>query len=258
MSGSCIRCGREGEVEYGTDGQAYCSSCSFYGMNKQCSHCRMYLPASELQQYRGQLICPYCIQDLQAEDRRANEYHEERSKMEVLQIPEVCERCGRSLDGRVYIWNGKKLCHNCVSDEQAKWGVVGGGPMTSPLKVSMEPENRRRKVSFMEAAISDVLHILGIMKKPKTIEIVEYHTRFPIQNAKPMAENKPMAEREKSKPVTEGLMKLENAPKNATEKVRAKEKNESFFEQVKAKPKRKSAADENPFSGFSPGRKKKR
>src|SRR5512143_3467213 len=132
-SGSCSRCGRVTELEYGPDGLGYCTSCAFYGMNKQCWRCRMYLPSAELQQYRGQLTCPYCIQDLRYADTRAEEYHEEKHKLEVIQYPEQCERCGRDLEGRVYIWNGKKLCKKCMEDEQdSKWGLVGGGPMHAP------------------------------------------------------------------------------------------------------------------------------
>ena len=203
-TGSCVRCGRSGEMEYGTDGMSYCSSCIFYGLNKQCVRCRMYLPAAELQQYRGQWTCPYCIQDMRDEDRRATEYHPEKPRLEAIQLPEQCERCGRDLEGMVYIWNGKKLCRRCVDDEQAKWGLVGGGPMGSPTRITLEKEGRRRKTSLIEGLIGDVLQILGIRRKPRKVEILEYKAKMPIALAKPMAE-KPMR-RKDEKLASEGPM----------------------------------------------------
>ena len=204
-SGSCVRCGRTGEMEYGTDGMSYCSSCIFYGLNKQCVRCRMYLPGAELQQYRGQWTCPYCIQDMRDEDRRS-EYHPEKPRLEALQLPEQCERCGRNLDGMVYIWNGKKLCRRCIEEEQEKWGLVGGGPGGAPQRITLERERTKRKVSFIEALIGDVLHLIGLKRKPRKVEIIEYQKKMPIQHAKPMAE-KPMR-REDVKPQSEGPMGL--------------------------------------------------
>src|SRR4030095_567191 len=125
---------------------------------------------------------------------------------DVLQYPEQCERCGRDLKGRVYIWNGKKLCKKCVEDEQAKWGIVGGGPMGAPYKVSLEPEKRRKEKGVIEAIISESLHLLGIRKKPQKLEVIIVKDKMPIDRAKPMNE--------------EGLMKT---------------KNEDFFESVPSK-----------------------
>jgi hypothetical protein len=213
-SGSCVRCGRIGEIEYGTDGMAYCSSCAFYGLNKQCWRCRMYLPATELQQYRGQWTCPYCIQDLREADRKASEYHEERPRMESLSIPEQCERCGRDLKGMVYIWNGRKLCKSCVSDEQQKWGTVGGGPMASPQRITVEVPERVKRTSLAESLISEFLHLLGIKRKPKKTDIVVYGNKMPIGNAKPMAEERiaPKAAKADRRPKAEGLMKVPPSP----------------------------------------------
>src|SRR3989338_1947758 len=107
----CTRCGAEAH-DYGADGLVYCSSCLFYGTTKSCWKCRMYLPAGELQTFKGQLTCPYCIMDLKDEDRRI----EERSRVKERdnyasqdQLVEHCERCGRELN-TVYYLNGKRLC----------------------------------------------------------------------------------------------------------------------------------------------------
>jgi hypothetical protein len=198
----------------------------------------MYLPASELQQYRGQLTCPYCIQDMRDEDRRS-EYHEERPKLEALQVPEICERCGRDLEGRVYIWNGKKLCYKCVGDEQQKWGLVSGGPMGAPQKISLEPQKRKKKTSLIEAAISEILHVSGVKKKPQKVEIVEYSPKMPIKHAKPMAEESVKPLKNDRKPESEGLMKSETLPRRPARTA----PEENFFEvQKEAKKKKKRGA----------------
>ncbi|MCI0504291.1 hypothetical protein L0Y65_06310 [Candidatus Micrarchaeota archaeon] len=209
-TGTCSRCGTSGIMEYGSDGMTYCSSCAFYGMNKQCYRCRMYLPAGELQQYRGQWMCPYCVQDMRDADRKAEEprMEEKRPHLDIISYPEQCERCGRDLEGRVYILNDKKLCKNCVEDEKDKWGTVGGGPMAAPYRITLGPEKRRKKMSLIESAISGLLHITGIRKK-KEIEIVVIGDRMPIGRAKPMAE-KPMsgrkADKDARRPQAEGII----------------------------------------------------
>ncbi|MEW6036185.1 MAG: hypothetical protein AB1529_06235 [Candidatus Micrarchaeota archaeon] len=218
-SGTCTRCGMKSEMEYGADGLPYCSSCIFYGLNRQCWRCRMYLPASELQQYKGQWACPYCIQDMRDADRKAEEHIVEKPKLEVLSYPETCERCGRDLKGRVYIWNDKRLCRNCVGDEQEKWGLVGGGPMGAPYKVSLEPENRRKRRGFIETAIGEFLVLLGL-KKRKKLEVVVVGGKMPISRAKPMAEAPmyPARPKEERKPQSEGIMRIGKAPPIELEK----------------------------------------
>jgi hypothetical protein len=216
-------------MEYGTDGQAYCSGCAFYGQNKQCGRCRMYLPATELQSYRGMFVCPYCIQDMRDEDRRVSERPVERPRLEVLQYPETCERCGRDLEGRVYIWNAKKLCKSCLSDEQDTWGLARGGPMGPAQRIRVDTVHRAEKVSFIERRIGDFLMLLGLKKKPIS-EIVIYHPKMQgeIKAAKPMAEvamaGKALAEKpsekgeKKPSPIeVEGIMNAEK--KKAASKV---------------------------------------
>ncbi|MEW6748795.1 MAG: hypothetical protein AB1295_03755 [Candidatus Micrarchaeota archaeon] len=209
---NCSRCGRRGEVEYGPDGLAYCSSCAFFGLNKQCWRCRMYLPAAELQQYKGQWACPYCIQDMRDADRSASEGSApQRPRADLYILPEQCERCGRDLDHRVYIWNGRKLCKSCMDEEQQKWTLVGGGPMASPYKVTIKPERRRKDESLLDGIMGAFLQLLGIRKKRKEIIIVE--AKMPISRAKPMAEKamKPKA-RETQAPQSEGIMGASRMP----------------------------------------------
>jgi hypothetical protein len=201
--GNCSRCGASGEMTYGSDGLSYCSSCVFYGTNKQCFRCRMYLPSSELQQYRGMWVCPYCIQSMREEDRKLEGPHE-KGPVQELSSPEKCQRCGRDFRGRVYIWNGKRLCKKCLGAEQATWEIVGGGPTSGSQRVSVIPVGRARHRSLLEAIISDFLGLFGVKKKEP--EVIVVAPRMPIRNARPMAERS-MRKTERSAPQAEGLMK---------------------------------------------------
>lgn len=200
MATACSRCGRVGEADYGADGLPYCSSCVFYGMNRQCFRCRMYVPASELQQYRGVWACPYCVQDMRDEERRGGA--PEKPHVHALPHPETCERCGRELDERVYIWNNRRLCRNCLDEEQATWGVVGGRPGHAGVRISAIPVARAKRQSLIESAIGNFLALLGIRKKEQEIVVVE--GKMPIGHAKPLAEKR-MAKEER-KPESEGIM----------------------------------------------------
>lgn len=239
MSGVCSRCGRAGEMEYGADGLSYCSACIFYGLNRQCWRCMMYLPISELQQYRGQWACPYCIQDMRYEDRKKGEGPApEKPHLDVLQYVEQCERCGRDLQGRVYIWNGKKLCKHCLGDEQQEWGLMGGGPMGPPQRITVEALRPARKKSLVERAVSEFLALTGLKKRSEIREIIVYSPKMQaeIGAAKPMSDIsplRPMAEtpmavaRKKSaleearKPQQEGIIRA-SQEKKAEAKTEAK------------------------------------
>ncbi len=185
----CIRCGRQSEIEYGTDGLPYCSSCSFYGLNKQCWRCRMYLPAAELQQYQGQWMCPYCVQDARADQRKQEEsYGKEEHVFRRKTIEETCERCGRTLDATVYILNGRRLCRSCLETEQDKWSLVGGGPSVTPYRITVDTGKAKER-SLLSRMISNFLAAIGL-GKPARKEIVVYdtHTKMGAERAKPMAE----------------------------------------------------------------------
>ncbi len=215
MEGSCSRCGKQGEVDYGTDGQAYCSSCIFYGTNKPCWRCRMYLPASDLQQYRGQWTCPYCLQDLRFEERKITERLEQKPKLEPYTLHESCERCGKQITGQVYIWNGRRLCKRCLGDEQQKWELASGGPSGAPYRI--RPNTSKKKTSLIESIISDFLMLLGLKKER---DVIVYETlpgakpkasaKMPIDAAKPMAEKisktKFVQSKQEQELETEGLM----------------------------------------------------
>jgi hypothetical protein len=107
----------------------------------------MYLPMAELQNYRGQLTCQYCIMDLRDAERK----HEERKSqplpesgkkiggrseeehLSYLSDDERCDRCKRKM-GIVYIFNNRKLCEICVHVEKEEWEEKGSGAMPMVLK----------------------------------------------------------------------------------------------------------------------------
>lgn len=208
MSQACSRCGRVDHIEYGSDGLAYCSSCIFYGLNKQCWKCRMYLPASELQQYRGQWTCPICIQDMRYQDQRASEYRHDKDPLRVLSYVEQCERCGRNLE-TVYVWNGRKLCKRCMEEEQESWGLVGGGPSGSSQKVSMQALKISKQKSLLQFLIDEFLALLGLRKKrvSQVVTVEPVEIKMPISRAKPMQEGRMEKKKYKTAKV-EGLMKV--------------------------------------------------
>jgi len=235
--GTCSRCGRAGTVEYAPDGQQYCSACIFYGMNRQCYRCRMYLPVTELQQFRGQWACPYCIQDMRDEDRRAEQpvSGEGKHSLDVLTYPERCERCGRDLEGRVYIWNGMRLCRKCLGDEQDSWELVSGKPLGPAERIRVDVTKEARKKSLLEAVTSEILVAFGL-KKRKITEIIVYPNsmKSEIRAAKPMAEKAEMGGKEltgkkegkSAAPVieVEGLMQRKTVVATPVKQVRADKK----------------------------------
>lgn len=207
--GTCSRCGRKGHIEYGYDGLPYCSSCIFYGRNRPCWRCRMYLPISELQQYEGQWLCPYCLREERDKDlRQARAASMERKKRYTSAIvkSETCERCGRTLS-TVYVWNGRKLCKSCLDEEKKKWDIVSGKPSSSPYR--MKIGGKKKPKGLIERLVGFLLSLIGIKRKKEVSEIVVVKD---MKKVAPLPEfGKPLVsgamEEEKKNPKTEGIMK---------------------------------------------------
>ena len=245
----CSRCGSEGEMEYGSDGLAYCNSCSFYGMNKQCYRCRMYVPASELQQYKGQWMCPYCLNDSRSEDRRAEERGSgEGERASGYASGERCERCGRELT-TVYYYGGRKLCEDCLDDAKREWKDVGGEkPPLPPYRVTEKRAGEAGRRSFIEWLFSEILFRLGIRKRKKEPEIVSMRKPVSVfphgvyksmdeeiasegRKAEPMAEgprSREKGKKKKSQDVTFSLYVPQLKQEKTGKKGKKKDKNEGF------------------------------
>ncbi len=115
----------------------------------------MYVPQTELQNYRGQMYCPYCLQDLRDEETSHQKHVDEQLHLDPIAVTQKCERCGKEISGRVQMWNGKKLCKECVEDGKKEWGTISGSPdkggnyapaITTEEKTRIESQNN----SFMK------------------------------------------------------------------------------------------------------------
>ncbi len=168
----------------------------------------MYVPSSELQQYKGQWACPICIQDMRYHDRKASEYKPKKDPLRILSYSEQCERCGRDLD-TVYIWNGRRLCKNCLGDEQESWGIVGGGPGGASQKVSMQALKITKQRSFLQFLVDEFLALIGLKKRriSQVVTVEPIEVKIPISHAKPMQEDRMKKQYKIGK--VEGLMKKE-------------------------------------------------
>lgn len=169
----CSRCGTEGHTEYAPDGQAYCSSCIFYGLNKPCWKCRMYLPSMELQYYRGQLTCQYCMMDLRdaerAEEPKAST-HRPSHEAHLAHVPEDerCDRCRRKLS-IVYIMNSRKLCEICVEREKKEWESKGTGARPMPIRYKIQKDEGLLVKAYraLESFVVRQLEIRSKKTRPK-------------------------------------------------------------------------------------------
>jgi len=214
----------------------------------------MYLPAAELQQYKGQWVCPYCIMELRDEDRRMEKPPETYTKKPLAATPiiyrEQCERCGREAEF-FYIWNGRRLCKSCLEEEQAKWGMAGGGPSAAPTRVVYNRGNE----GLLGSIIKEILARIGLIRRKKSgmkgeivaaqqvkAEIKKQDNKKNVVSfryGKPLSEGldeeiEGKEEKEEKKPESEGLMKEKEGKK------KKKPKSEGLMKsKKKKKPKKK-------------------
>lgn len=113
----------------------------------------MYLPAAEMQMYKGQLACQYCIMDSRDEDRRIERSMGQGNKPGKLKVgerreQERCERCGQEMY-TVYYFNGRRLCNSCTENEKDNWENKGGE--RPPMVVFRVPKERSLVSSIVKA-----------------------------------------------------------------------------------------------------------
>lgn len=183
----CFRCMQErSHLEFAPDGFAYCDECVFFGMNKQCAKCRMYVPFQELQQYKSGMYCPYCIMDMRDEDRKFEKTVTEVGKkadkpiVQPIETSDHCQRCEKVLERSFFIVNGIKLCKSCMEIERPK--IKGFDKMEAQKLIFRAPD---RKVSLMD----NVLEKVGLKKRPKPKEIIVIAPKAEFTDKKPEIES---------------------------------------------------------------------
>ena len=175
----CRSCGREGYSDI-------CSECMFKEQNQQCWRCRMYIPKAEMQQWRGQWICPNCRMDAEREDERAGgekkKKEEEGGQADMYEKPGRCDRCGRDTI-ILYRFNGRNLCWYCLEREDTYAGAGGVGGAI-PIQLSRQVRKKKgilgriREYFFGKGAEEEaeieisVARVIPIRKKGKEGDVV--------------------------------------------------------------------------------------
>jgi len=127
----CRICGREGFD--------ICPECQFKEQNQQCWRCRMYIPKAEMQQWRGQWICPNCRMDLEREESETGaerKREEDAAQAETREKKGRCDRCGRETL-ILYRFNNRNLCWYCLEKEDT-YGGAGGTGGAIPIQLTRE------------------------------------------------------------------------------------------------------------------------
>ena len=139
----------------GRSGFDICPDCQFKEMNQQCWRCRMYIPKAEMQQWKGQWICPNCMMEMREEEERS---HGREARERLGQ----CERCGRRT-ATLYRWKGRLLCQVCLDKDEH---YAGKGPSAGGIR--MRPIEKKPGKSLIQRLAE---FIFG--KKEEETEIVE-------------------------------------------------------------------------------------
>jgi hypothetical protein len=117
----------------------------FKEQNQQCWRCRMYIPKAEMQQWRGQWICPNCRMDAEREDERAGgekkKKEEEGGQADMYERPGRCDQCSRETI-ILYRFNGRNLCWYCLEKEDTYAGAGGAG---SAIPIQLSRQVRKKK-----------------------------------------------------------------------------------------------------------------
>lgn len=160
---NCSRCGME------TASGPYCDNCSFYMLNDQCWRCRMYLPKVELQQWKGQTYCPYCIQDLRHAEKDAQQRRDEGAAKAPEGIPPdstppgqgqvnpdyLCDKCRDEMD-IAYVVADHKFCEMCFQQQLRDWKEERiSAPPYMKFRVKDSPGMFMRFIRFIKRKISD-------------------------------------------------------------------------------------------------------
>jgi len=128
------------------------------------------------------------------------DYNISKVRLRPRSYPEICERCGRDLEARVHIWNGKKLCINCLEDEKGTWDLFTEGPNAVPQRILIQHQDQSQGPRFIESFVSWILAVFGLKRIEKDLSIVE---QIPKKLAKLLDVHRPDR---KQVPDDEGIM----------------------------------------------------
>ena len=182
----------------------------------------MYLPATELQQYKGQWFCPYCIMDAREEDRAPDRYkapEPQPGKSDTLIQRESCERCTAEAK-IIYHYRGMRLCSSCVNEAKKDWETVSSDkPPQMPFRISTEKAQKSYVIPFFNSLFDRLLQYLRLKKKKETVAAKK--PREQLQHAPPpvlMSAAKPLKEEALPSVQTKEKEKQEYAGKKETSK----------------------------------------
>ena len=198
----------------------------------------MYIPKAEMQQWRGQWICPNCRMNLEREEEGAGtekkRKEEEGSQADMYEKPGRCDRCGRETI-ILYRFNGRNLCWYCLEKEDTYAGAGGAGGAI-PIQLTRRVKKRKgilrtiREYFFGKGAEEEaeveisVARIIPIRKRGREGEIV------PVRKA----ENAEIVPKKSEEPEAEGHGKGHHEKKE--EKKEEKREKGPVIEKGKGEP----------------------
>ncbi len=225
MESRCSMCGQEKVCEYGTNGMPYCNACIFYGTNKRCSKCSMYLPEAEMQNYAGQLYCQYCLMDIRDEQK-----HQTEDRHEQMHVrKDTCENCGSTSAENFFSVGGRVLCTNCAKDYY-DGAIARGEEPILPMRMGM-------KKSKKKGILKRIRDFLFGAKEEEDVEIIAVRNAGKEKAKKGHKDFEPLEDLQKRGVVAEVLN--EN-----------KEENEESTQEKKEKIKRKPKNKKEQFDSF--------
>ncbi len=143
----------------------------------------------------------HVAQQNKRDDANRVEYHAPEQILQAISYSEKCERCGKDLEARIFIWNGVRLCKSCMEEGQKTWVLISKGPNATPQRISMQPLKKANKRSLIDSLISEFLSIIGLERIEKEISIV--NSKVPIKLVRRLVVQRPD---KKQMPKFEGIM----------------------------------------------------
>ena len=154
----------------------------------------------------------HAAQQQKRDDESRTLHNAQKARLRAISYPEICQRCGRD-SGRLYIWNRKRLCRSCMTEEQEAWTLVSGRPGPTAQRVPMgRPVGGNSK---MESLLSGFLALLGLERMEKD----PMASRIPMKQPLRLSFRRPDR---KQTPKAEGIM-------GSAKKKYNKRKNQSSF-----------------------------